>query len=55
MDNLFLYKYRNHTLTGNYKGGMELHLRPDDLLLYIKVEKESITLIALGSHSELFS
>ncbi|MBP9743551.1 MAG: type II toxin-antitoxin system YafQ family toxin [Burkholderiales bacterium] len=47
-------KYRNHSLSGNYTGIMELHLCPDDLLLYIKIEHESITLVALGSHSELF-
>ncbi|HLX54830.1 MAG TPA: type II toxin-antitoxin system YafQ family toxin, partial [Aquella sp.] len=47
-------KYRNHKLTGNYVGMMELHLRPDDLLVYIKVERKSITLVALGSHAELF-
>ena len=39
---------------GNYTGMMELHLRPDDLLIYIKVEKASITLIAIGTHSQLF-
>lgn len=47
-------KYNNHKLTGNYNGIMELHIKPDDLLMYIKVEKKSITLIAIGSHSELF-
>lgn len=47
-------KYKNHKLTGNYLGMMELHLRPDDLLVYIKVEQKSITLVALGSHAELF-
>jgi mRNA-degrading endonuclease YafQ of YafQ-DinJ toxin-antitoxin module len=33
---------------------MELHLRPDDLLVYFKIEKESITLVAIGSHADLF-
>jgi mRNA interferase YafQ len=47
-------KYRNHKLTGNYSGMMELHLRPDDLLVYFKIEKESITLVAIGSHADLF-
>ncbi|MCE2706829.1 MAG: type II toxin-antitoxin system YafQ family toxin [Proteobacteria bacterium] len=47
-------KYRNHRLTGNYSGMMELHLRPDDLLVYFKIEKESITLVAIGSHADLF-
>jgi mRNA interferase YafQ len=47
-------KYHNHKLTGNFSGMMELHLKPDDLLVYFKIEKESITLVAIGSHSDLF-
>lgn len=47
-------KYQNHKLAGKYAGMLELHLRPDDLLIYLKVEKKSITLIAIGSHAELF-
>ena len=47
-------KYKNHKLVGKYIGMLELHLRPDDLLIYLKVEKKSITLIAIGSHTELF-
>ncbi len=41
-------------LRGKYKGIMELHLKPDDLLMYLKVTGESITLVAIGSHSALF-
>ncbi len=47
-------EYLDHPLSGKYKGVRELHLRPDDLLLYIKVEGKKITLVALGSHSEIF-
>lgn len=50
-------KYRNHFLQGKfreYKNVQELHLKPDDLLVYFKVEKESITLVAIGSHADLF-
>jgi mRNA interferase YafQ len=47
-------KYRDHALTGNHKGIQELHLKPDDLLLYIKIHNEKIILVALGSHSEIF-
>lgn len=47
-------QYHDHALSGNYKGIRELHLRPDDLLLYVRVENEKITLMALGSHSEIF-
>ena len=47
-------KYLDHELKGKNKGIRELHLKPDDLLLYIKVDKEKIVLMALGSHSEIF-
>ena len=47
-------KYCDHELKGNYKGIRELHLRPDDLLLYVKATGEKVVLMALGSHSELF-
>ena len=46
--------YKDHELSGNFRGIRELHLFPDDLLMYIKIEKESITLVAIGSHAELF-
>ncbi|MDQ5921402.1 MAG: type toxin-antitoxin system YafQ family toxin [Pseudomonadota bacterium] len=35
-------------------GMMELHLSSDDLLIYFKIDNESITLVAIGSHAELF-
>jgi len=47
-------KYRDHELKGNNQGIRELHLKPDDLLLYLKKDKEKITLMALGGHSEIF-
>ena len=47
-------KYRDHALKGKYTGIRELHLKPDDLLLYIKIKDDKITLMALGSHSEIF-
>ena len=47
-------KYRDHELKGNYKGVRELHLKPDALLLYVKVKQKKIILMALGSHSDIF-
>lgn len=47
--------YRDHTLTGNYKGYRECHINPDWLLIYKK--KETIRVISLyrtGTHSDLF-
>ncbi len=48
-------KYREHYLTGNYKGFKECHIGPDWLLIY-KTENELLTLTVLrtGSHSDLF-
>ena len=48
-------KYRDHVLTGDYKGYRECHINPDWLLIYKK--KEAIKVIALsrtGTHSDLF-
>ncbi len=46
---------RNHKLNGEYLGMHECHIRPDVLLIYEKDESESlITLVAIGSHPELF-
>ncbi len=47
-------KYKDHELKGNLKGIRELHLKPDDLLLYIKVDGNSITLIDIRSHAGIF-
>lgn len=47
-------KYQNHKLTGEHSGIMELHLKPDDLLMYVKIVGKSITLFAIGSHADLF-
>ncbi len=48
-------QFKNHKLQGKYRGLYECHLYPDILLIYDKDrELELITLMALGSHSELF-
>lgn len=47
-------KYKNHRLIGKFDGMLELHLRPDDLLVYLKIDGDSITLVAIGSHADLF-
>lgn len=47
-------KYKNHKLSGNFSNVMELHLKPDDLLLYVKIENKNITLVGIGSHADLF-
>jgi mRNA interferase YafQ len=47
-------RYRDHDLTGDWAGHRECHLKPDLLLIYRKIGDESLTLVRLGSHSELF-
>lgn len=48
-------KYRDHELTGTYKGHHECHIQPDWLLVYY-VENNILvlTLVDTGSHSDLF-
>lgn len=48
-------KYRDHSLTGEYSGYRECHIRPDLLLIY-KIEKKQIVLVLvdIGSHPQFF-
>lgn len=47
-------KYRDHLLTGNWKGHRECHVRPDWLLIYkIYQEQLILTLARTGTHSDL--
>ena len=48
-------KYKDHSLTGNYRGTRECHVEPDWLLIYeIRGDVLVLMLYRLGSHSELF-
>lgn len=47
--------HRPHMLTGIFKGHYECHVKPDWLLIWTKDKKQKvITLVATGSHSDLF-
>ena len=46
-------KYRLHKLRGPYSGFLECHVKPD-LLMIFRLEDNSVYLLRLGSHSELF-
>ena len=46
-------RYRDHYLTGNWRGFRECHIRPDWLLIYRIVDQE-LQLTRSGSHSDLF-
>jgi mRNA interferase YafQ len=45
---------QDHSLAGDYKECRECHIKPDLLLIYSKPTKMILTLIRLGSHSDLF-
>ncbi|MDP6037716.1 MAG: type II toxin-antitoxin system YafQ family toxin [Candidatus Latescibacteria bacterium] len=46
-------RYRDHPLSGNWKGYGDCHLEPDWVLIY-KVNEDILTLARMGSHSEVF-
>jgi len=47
-------RYRDHNLIGMWSSYRECHVRPDLLLIYRKPDMETLQLVRLGSHSELF-
>jgi mRNA interferase YafQ len=46
--------YRDHSLSGEWKGYRECHVKPDLLLIYIKRDSETLEFTRLGSHAEIF-
>ena len=48
-------QYKDHNLSGNYKGYRECHIEPDWLLIY-KIHNDilTLTLVHTGTHSDLF-
>ena len=52
---IFLRRYKNHKLTGNFKDCYECHIEPDWLLIYkLDLENDIVVFERTGSHSELF-
>ncbi|TRX37984.1 type II toxin-antitoxin system YafQ family toxin [Flavobacterium sp. ZT3R18] len=47
-------KYRPHTLSGDYAGCWECHIKPDWLLIWYYVDGNTIYLARTGTHSDLF-
>ncbi len=48
-------EYRDHELSGKYKGTRECHVEPDWLLVYeIRGDVLVLMLYRIGTHSELF-
>jgi mRNA interferase YafQ len=54
-DEPLLEKYRDHALAGNWKEHRECHLKPDLLLIYKLPDENSLRLVRMGSHSDLFA
>lgn len=48
-------KHRDHALGGNWKKHRECHLKPDLLLIYKFPNENTLRLVRMGSHSELFA
>lgn len=46
-------KMNDHPLSGDWKDHRDCHVKPDLILIY-RVNDEAVTLVRLGSHSELF-
>ncbi|MCI5850868.1 MAG: type II toxin-antitoxin system YafQ family toxin [Sutterellaceae bacterium] len=47
--------FRDHSLTGNWSGYRECHIKPDWLLIYRVIENKLVLVLArTGTHSELF-
>ena len=48
-------KMRHHRLKGNYKDNWECHIKPDLWIIWFQIEEpKKITLVRIGSHSDLF-
>lgn len=45
---------RDHALSGDWMDHRECHVRPDLLLIYRKPDSDTLQLVRLGSHSDLF-
>jgi mRNA interferase YafQ len=53
-DRILSEKNRDHALSGDWQDHRECHLKPDLLLIYRKPDGETLQLVRVGSHSELF-
>ena len=49
-------KYRDHELSGKFKGFRECHIKPDWLLVYL-IENDilTLTLVDTGTHADIFN
>jgi mRNA interferase YafQ len=52
-DKLIEARYCDHALSGNWKDCRNCHIKPDLILIYQKLDRKTLHLLRLGSHSEL--
>lgn len=45
---------KDHSLTGEWSNHRDCHLKPDLVLIYRKPDPDTLQLVRLGSHAELF-
>ncbi|MEA3291351.1 MAG: type II toxin-antitoxin system YafQ family toxin [Pseudomonadota bacterium] len=46
-------KYRDHALVGDRKDFRDCHVKPNLILIYRKLDSDTLQLVRLGSHGEL--
>jgi mRNA interferase YafQ len=46
-------RYKDHALAGNWHDHRDCHIKPDLILIYSLPDEHTLTLVRLGSHSEL--
>jgi mRNA interferase YafQ len=46
-------RFKNHKLSGDWKGRLECHISPDWLLIY-KMDNRTVIFERTGTHSDLF-
>lgn len=46
-------RYCDHPLSGDWKDHRDCHIKPDLVLIYLKPDADTLSLVRLGSHSEL--
>ena len=52
-DEILEAKYKDHQLKGSLEAFRECHIKPDLLLIY-RIKNNTLALVDIGSHSELF-
>ena len=52
-DQALAEKYRDHSLSGEWKDHRDCHVKPDLVLIYRMPDADTLQLVRLGSHSEL--